>query len=223
VHVPPVPMKRRSTRAAHPDTVALSLRRQGSVPRCTASPRAPPLRRPMPLGQRQEAPRLRRRSVEITTAPVGLEEVLPPAPHSLSVPADAVALEVPESLPPVLADRGLLERALANVIANAIRYSPPGLPARVTAGVVDAVVDVRVVDRGFGVPRNAGKLVTQRHLLQEVWLPQYEKETNYLRVYLAQIRRKLEPDSTRPRYFITEARMGYRFVAGKPPRRRGAA
>jgi two-component system KDP operon response regulator KdpE len=59
--------------------------------------------------------------------------------------------------------------------------------------------------------RNPGKLVTQRQLLQEVWGPQYEKETNYLRVYLAQIRRKLEPDPARPRYFITEARMGYRF------------
>ena len=65
--------------------------------------------------------------------------------------------------------------------------------------------------------RNAGKLVTQRQLLQEVWGPQYEKETNYLRVYLAQIRRKLEPDPARPRYFITEARMGYRFeLDGKP-------
>jgi len=59
--------------------------------------------------------------------------------------------------------------------------------------------------------RNAGKLVSQRQLLQEVWGPQYEKETNYLRVYMAQIRGKLEPDATKPRYFITEARMGYRF------------
>jgi two-component system KDP operon response regulator KdpE len=59
--------------------------------------------------------------------------------------------------------------------------------------------------------RNAGKLVTQRQLLQEVWGPRYEKETNYLRVYLAQIRAKLEPDPQRPRYFITEPRMGYRF------------
>ena len=59
--------------------------------------------------------------------------------------------------------------------------------------------------------RNAGRLVTQRQLLQDVWGPQYEKETNYLRVYLAQIRAKLEPDPARPRYFITEARMGYRF------------
>ena len=62
--------------------------------------------------------------------------------------------------------------------------------------------------------RNPERLVTQRHLLQEVWGPQYEKETNYLRVYLAQIRKKLEPDPSRPRYFITEARMGYRFVPG---------
>lgn len=59
--------------------------------------------------------------------------------------------------------------------------------------------------------RNPGKLVIQRQLLQEVWGPQYEKETNYLRVYLAQIRQKLEPDPAKPRYFITEARMGYRF------------
>jgi two-component system KDP operon response regulator KdpE len=62
--------------------------------------------------------------------------------------------------------------------------------------------------------RNPERLVSQRQLLQEVWGPQYEKETNYLRVYLAQIRKKLEPDPSRPRYFVTEARMGYRFVPG---------
>ena len=50
--------------------------------------------------------------------------------------------------------------------------------------------------------RNPGRLVTQRQLLQEVWGPQYSTETNYLRVYMAQIRRKLEPDPSRPRYFI---------------------
>jgi two-component system KDP operon response regulator KdpE len=62
--------------------------------------------------------------------------------------------------------------------------------------------------------RNPGKLVTQRQLLQEVWGPQYEKETNYLRVFMAQIRKKLEPDPAKPRYFITEARMGHRFQPG---------
>ncbi|HEY5859938.1 MAG TPA: response regulator [Actinomycetota bacterium] len=59
--------------------------------------------------------------------------------------------------------------------------------------------------------RNPGKLVSQRQLLQEVWGPQYQDETNYLRVYMAQIRRKLEPDPAEPRFFITEPGMGYRF------------
>jgi len=59
--------------------------------------------------------------------------------------------------------------------------------------------------------RNQGKLVSQRQLLKEVWGPQYEKETEYLRVYLAALRRKLEPTPSQPRYFITEPGMGYRF------------
>ena len=59
--------------------------------------------------------------------------------------------------------------------------------------------------------RSPGRLVAQRQLLQEVWGPQYEKETNYLRLYLAQLRRKLEPEPSRPRYLITEPGMGYRF------------
>jgi two-component system KDP operon response regulator KdpE len=58
--------------------------------------------------------------------------------------------------------------------------------------------------------RNAGKLVSQRQLLQDVWGPQYGDETNYLRVHMAHIRRKLEPEPSRPRYFITEPGMGYR-------------
>jgi two-component system KDP operon response regulator KdpE len=59
--------------------------------------------------------------------------------------------------------------------------------------------------------RNRGRLVTQRQLLQEVWGPAYETESNYLRVYVAQLRRKLEPEPSRPRYLLTEPGMGYRF------------
>ena len=59
--------------------------------------------------------------------------------------------------------------------------------------------------------RNPGRLVSQRQLLQEVWGPKYREETNYLRVFIAQIRRKLEPDPAHPRYFITEPGMGYRY------------
>ena len=59
--------------------------------------------------------------------------------------------------------------------------------------------------------RNRGRLVAQTQLLQDVWGPQYHDETNYLRVFMAQVRRKLEPEPAHPRYFITEPGMGYRF------------
>jgi two-component system sensor histidine kinase KdpD len=104
------------------------------------------------VGNLLDMGRLNAGALEITAAPVGLDEVLPAAVRSLGARNDSVDLAVPETLPRVLADRGLLERALANVIENAIRFSPPGTPARVTAGVVDGVVDVRVVDRGPGIP-----------------------------------------------------------------------
>ncbi len=75
--------------------------------------------------------------------------------------------------------------------------------------------EVRLTPTEWGVlellVRNPGRLVGQRQLLQEVWGPAYGTETNYLRVYLAQLRRKLEPEPSRPRHLITEAGMGYRF------------
>ncbi|MBV9452294.1 MAG: response regulator [Streptosporangiaceae bacterium] len=61
--------------------------------------------------------------------------------------------------------------------------------------------------------RNSGRLVTQRQLLQEVWGQSYETESNYLRVYMAQLRRKLEPEPSQPKYLLTEPGMGYRFNA----------
>lgn len=61
--------------------------------------------------------------------------------------------------------------------------------------------------------RQDGRLVDRRELLQTVWGPQYESETYYLRVYMTQLRRKLEVDPARPQHLITEPGMGYRFVA----------
>jgi two-component system, OmpR family, KDP operon response regulator KdpE len=61
--------------------------------------------------------------------------------------------------------------------------------------------------------RHADKLVTQRQLLQDVWGPGYGDESNYLRVHMAHLRRKLEPDRSHPRYFVTEPGMGYRFIS----------
>jgi two-component system KDP operon response regulator KdpE len=59
--------------------------------------------------------------------------------------------------------------------------------------------------------RHRGRLVGRQQLLQEVWGPGYSGETNYLRVYVAQLRRKLEPEPSRPRHLITEPGVGYRF------------
>ncbi|MCP2243852.1 response regulator [Lentzea aerocolonigenes] len=59
--------------------------------------------------------------------------------------------------------------------------------------------------------RNPGRLVSQKQLLQDVWGPTHIGESQYLRVYLAQLRRKLETDPSQPRHLITEAGMGYRL------------
>ncbi|WP_298561889.1 response regulator [Streptomyces luteogriseus] len=59
--------------------------------------------------------------------------------------------------------------------------------------------------------RHPGRLISQKQLLQEVWGPSYATQTNYLRVYMAQLRRKLEADPSHPRHLITEPGMGYRF------------
>jgi two-component system sensor histidine kinase KdpD len=103
------------------------------------------------VGNLLDMSRLQTGALDVAATPVALDEVLPAALTSLGAPNGAVRLDVDETLPRVLADRGLLERALANVIANAIRFSPPGKPPSVLAGVVDGAVDIRVVDRGPGV------------------------------------------------------------------------
>jgi two-component system KDP operon response regulator KdpE len=59
--------------------------------------------------------------------------------------------------------------------------------------------------------RNPEKLITQRQLLSDVWGPAYTRDANYLRVSMAQRRRKLEPDTGNPRHLLTEAGIGYRF------------
>jgi two-component system KDP operon response regulator KdpE len=65
--------------------------------------------------------------------------------------------------------------------------------------------------------RHPDRLITHRQLLQEVWGPRYESETNYLRVHIANLRRKLEPDPSRPRYLRTDPGLGYRFTPDPEP------
>jgi two-component system sensor histidine kinase KdpD len=82
-----------------------------------------------------------------------LDEVVPMALGG--VPEDSVELDVPETLPMVHVDTGLLERAVANVVENAVKYSPPGERVLVAASALADRVEVRVVDRGPGVPDEA--------------------------------------------------------------------
>ena len=65
--------------------------------------------------------------------------------------------------------------------------------------------------------RNPGRLVTRQTLLHEIWGPSHSTDTGYLRLYIAQLRRKLEPEPARPRFLLTESGMGYRFVPGETP------
>ena len=98
--------------------------------------------------------RLQAGALSLHRRPVGVEEIVPAALSSLGDRArgDVVEVGVAETLPRVEADPALLERVLANLIDNALAWSPPGVPVRVEAGGVPGAVHVRIVDRGPGIP-----------------------------------------------------------------------
>ncbi|HEY6797825.1 MAG TPA: DUF4118 domain-containing protein [Kineosporiaceae bacterium] len=96
--------------------------------------------------------RLRAGVLTVTPSVVWLDEVIPPALDELGDPARAVDLRIAEDAPPVLADPALLTRVLVNVLANALRHSPAGVPPAVTASAGGDRVQVRVIDHGPGVP-----------------------------------------------------------------------
>lgn len=87
------------------------------------------------------------------TGEVALEEIVASALNSVPASAGRVEVNVSESLPLVHADGGLLERALANLISNAVAWSPPDTLVHIDAGLVGHFVDLRVVDRGPGIPK----------------------------------------------------------------------
>ena len=120
-----------------------------------------------------------------------------------------------------------MDELLARVRAAVRRGAPPATDEIEQVVTADFTVDLgahRVLRDGEPVRltptewsllellvRHSGRLVPQKQMLTEVWGPVYETETHYLRVYLAQLRRKLEPDPAHPRYLITEPGVGYRF------------
>jgi two-component system sensor histidine kinase KdpD len=96
--------------------------------------------------------RLQSGALQLMRRPAALDEIVPAALASLSEAANGVVVDVPESLPRVDVDPALLERAVANVVDNAVRHSGTGPSVRVEAAAVAGRVDLRVVDRGCGIP-----------------------------------------------------------------------
>ena len=115
---------------------------------------------------------------------------------------------------------------LARLRAVLRRAGPPGEPV-IEIGAIRIDLDkqsvtvageaVHLTPHEFRILRvlaqNEGKLLTHRAILRDVWGPAYGEESNYLHVYVSQLRRKLEPDPARPRYLLTEPGAGYRLVA----------
>ena len=96
--------------------------------------------------------RLQAGAMAVLLRPVTLEEVVSRALDDVGADAAHVLLDLPRAVPDVDADPGLLERVLANLVANALRFSAPGDPPRLSASVAGDTVEVRVVDRGPGIP-----------------------------------------------------------------------
>ncbi|MCZ0983198.1 sensor histidine kinase KdpD [Streptomyces diastatochromogenes] len=105
------------------------------------------------VGNLLDVSRLETGTVTAVLRQTDLDEVVPMA--LVGVPDDSVELDIPETLPMVVVDRGLLERAVANIVENAVKYSPAGTPVLVAASAIADRVELRVVDRGPGVPDEA--------------------------------------------------------------------
>jgi two-component system, OmpR family, sensor histidine kinase KdpD len=104
------------------------------------------------VGNLLDMSRLQSGALELVMRDIGLEEVVPAAIKGLGDRGHTVEMRVDETLPRVHADAALLERAIANVVDNAVAWSPPEKPVRVEAGAIAGRVDLRVVDSGPGIP-----------------------------------------------------------------------
>lgn len=140
-------------------------------------------------GQRDKVAALDAGADDYVTKPFGMDELLARLRASLRRAAPA------EDLPTVSAGALVIDR-------RAKRVTRSGEEVRLTPTEWH-LLEVLV--------RDPGRLVSGRQLLQEVWGPTYGQETNYLRVYMATLRRKLEEVPSQPRHLITEPGLGYRF------------
>ena len=111
------------------------------------------------IGNLLDMSRLQTGSLDAIRRPVALDEIVATALDSLGPTARQVVVDVPEDLPLALVDPGLLERAVANVIANALAWSPEDRPVEVRAGIAPPDLELRVIDHGPGLPPDAGERI----------------------------------------------------------------
>jgi two-component system, OmpR family, sensor histidine kinase KdpD len=113
------------------------------------------------VGNLLDMSRIQTGALAMVRGPIGLDEVVPKALASLPGGGRDIEVDVPETLPRVAADAALLERAIANVAANAHSWSPPGERVRILGSSAAGRVELRVIDRGPGIP------VAERHRVFE--------------------------------------------------------
>ena len=104
------------------------------------------------VGNLLEMSRLQAGALAVFSRPTALDEVVAGALDDLGPGSQGVIVDIPESLPEVQADPGILERVIVNLTGNALRYSPPGQPPLLAASALGDRVELRVVDRGPGIP-----------------------------------------------------------------------
>ena len=145
------------------------------------------------------------------TKPFGVEELL------ARMRAAVRRTRPAEDLPRIQLGQLVIDLAAKRVTRQAPVPAGAGTDAGTDAGAAAAAAaaDIRLTPTEWHLLevllRNPGKLLTRNQLLTEVWGPGYADATGNLRLYMAQLRRKLEPDSARPRWLITEPGMGYRY------------
>jgi two-component system sensor histidine kinase KdpD len=98
--------------------------------------------------------RLQAGALGVNAVDVGSEDIVPRALDDLGPDGRKVAVHIPDDLPPVHADPGLLEQILVNLVANALRYSPAEKPPVVTASTLGDTIELRVIDHGSGIPQD---------------------------------------------------------------------
>jgi two-component system KDP operon response regulator KdpE len=168
---------------------------------------------------------------DYVTKPFGMDELLarmraavrrsaggeaPPRVQLGSLTIDLAAKRVTKRDDPVVGDTAISDTAVSDAPVS----DAPVSNTAVSNTAVTDTEDIRLTPTEWHLLevllRNPGKLLSHRQLLNEVWGPGYDNAGGNLRLYMAQLRRKLEPDPARPRWLITEPGMGYRYQPPEP-------